>query len=1658
VQGPFAAPRGSLARGWATARGEFRPDGPQQAASPRAAGLPRHAAAPSPSLRLGQPSASSILGPDVGQPRESLRPGRAGASTSLGPGQHSTQDLEGAIAVSAAPPPTGAAQRPPGAPPRPSGGVSAAPQGGIATAGSLGAAAPEEPAALPPQAAGSASRAGSKGSASRADAAAAAVAARVQRSRRPPAQALQAGAVAELASMVVAVSQAPGERAEVPARRGHEEDGEASDLEEEELPQQEPPSNPVVLEYFRQRWKGVEAQAVEADREFAAVGRGGNARRGAVAAAPAEDDVQVRTLWDRRGSIRKEYHNVKRGAELPKEAMRALGQVLEAASGVHDPGAWGVASTSFSYEGTARGRLAVPGGDGSLPRSGRNLEELMEAATTLGWSPEAVSKRALSGGFRTRSPKRAASKASSRSGAPPPLAFLAASDGERAPRSARRRRRQPRGRPRWRGRGGAASASDDGCRSEPAPAWGARDDSLLGYQRFQKARSRLGGHSDVQPGGVLEVARHRTGGQQGAQRGSAPAAHLRDLINRSWRSHEVDALFKRLGTGSSYARTKGVFSFMSDMAVNDSQDIAQRQRLLQAGAAEHAPPSEDEARSRKRCGMPAPAEAWHGLQHLEAARARALVQEVRQALLLEHGSYGDAWKALTHGGGNRQRLQKPRLARALVQLGFRHEAADAVVRYALHLRGVHLSVIRELTRHDFMALLRSTEPVTSLENLRKRLTSKYGSYQAAFLAHDADGLRALNTRQFAHLCISIGGTLKDASQLFHQIAEYDGELTEAEDARFSLDAFSNSLRLAEGIDTIMLVRKRIIRNRRDPVEVFREIDESAVADLERALDPARLADALRDLALTRRGAERLVRVTYPQAHTSTVMLEDVLLRILGGVGKAHDRLAAAVRAQDGRLPFLSQLSAALERPPGPGSPRGGGPGSSLQGQPSGLELDSPTHAEKADARVAFAVTQLAAAAGQAVTVPMPQVIDSTRQRGLARLRKLGSSAAFQSSQSALALLEATGVEPHVKMTCAEFAGALKRGADLGLKACRELFAAVDEAETGSCSLLDLVEAARRARPVETLRQLRHLLRRRGAGGTDPVLAFRSSLGVNGAVSVEAWSRWLDGFGIHEDDARSLFRLMDTRGDGSVGLDQFEDGMFSESLPTPRGRSSSVEGRVNKREVSHLRGRLAEERGRKLLAALQVRNPDEELGIDEVKRAFFNVGLSPADAASVFNMATKPHAVRVTSVQELLVLVQQLSRGQATRAAFLHAAPSIPSASLRGIGNMECPRYKHLPFEWALSIAPPPPPRAPMPSLIASCAGLCLLGCAAGLECPLAMNTGAVGSCKFWGCSASRGPTHCTLGSCYCNEGYCRYPASTMHIKSRYCVARVPDATCHLTRFCYSAGLTTSFCEKGLCMCKWGYKAETDEDGKHACVPATAALAEAVARNATTEEIELLMEHKEHSESMAAQNVAVGAAWLCGAVALAFVAGAGALRRRASRVAAQPAGYQDTDNIKIEYKGPAEPSAPLGSPRVRRLLVTRGSAEGAAPQPGAERLPAEGLDLEVEGTRGGAPSGGKGAAELPKLSLPQKAPGAVPGGQGAHVKSHRALPALGPVVGLGALSVGSRSARLPLSRAEPAAGASRNSAEGRRQRVQEWQQVVLPALVPAGAGPRRGGPR
>merc|ERR1712137_37818 len=140
--------------------------------------------------------------------------------------------------------------------------------------------------------------------------------------------------------------------------------------------------------------------------------------------------------------------------------------------------------------------------------------------------------------------------------------------------------------------------------------------------------------------------------------------------------------------------------------------------------------------------------------------------------------------------------------------------------------------------------------------------------------------------------------------------------------------------------------------------------------------------------------------------------------------------------------------------------------------------------------------------------------------------------------------------------------------------------------------------------------------------------------------------------------------------------------------------------------------------------------------------------------------------------------------------------------------------------------------------------------------------------KFWGCSKSRGPTHCRMGSCWCNEGYCRYPVTTMHIQSRTCRQRAGHDSCHATRVCYNAGLMSTACSGGLCFCKVGYHYNC-----HTKKCQWGGLAEGLSA-------EELMEVEAESKRETMFNVFIATMWICGCFAM--VAGAALAWRSHSR--------------------------------------------------------------------------------------------------------------------------------------------------------------------------------
>eukprot|EP00927_Polykrikos_kofoidii_P006985 TRINITY_DN12846_c0_g1_i2.p1 TRINITY_DN12846_c0_g1~~TRINITY_DN12846_c0_g1_i2.p1 ORF type:complete len:678 (+),score=89.50 TRINITY_DN12846_c0_g1_i2:74-2107(+) len=79
----------------------------------------------------------------------------------------------------------------------------------------------------------------------------------------------------------------------------------------------------------------------------------------------------------------------------------------------------------------------------------------------------------------------------------------------------------------------------------------------------------------------------------------------------------------------------------------------------------------------------------------------------------------------------------------------------------------------------------------------------------------------------------------------------------------------------------------------------------------------------------------------------------------------------------------------------------------------------------------------------------------------------------------------------------------------------------------------------------------------------------------------------------------------------------------------------------------------------------------------------------------------------------------------------------------------------------------------------------------------------VGTCRFFGCSASDGPKECRNGQCFCADGYCANE-QTQCLKPGKCSTMTPG-TCRFFKCFETRGITD--CVNGRCVCKPGYCAK-----------------------------------------------------------------------------------------------------------------------------------------------------------------------------------------------------------------------------------------------------------
>merc|ERR1712087_1024051 len=107
--------------------------------------------------------------------------------------------------------------------------------------------------------------------------------------------------------------------------------------------------------------------------------------------------------------------------------------------------------------------------------------------------------------------------------------------------------------------------------------------------------------------------------------------------------------------------------------------------------------------------------------------------------------------------------------------------------------------------------------------------------------------------------------------------------------------------------------------------------------------------------------------------------------------------------------------------------------------------------------------------------------------------------------------------------------------------------------------------------------------------------------------------------------------------------------------------------------------------------------------------------------------------------------------------------------------------------------------------------------------------------------------------------------------------------------CWSGGLSESFCERGLCMCKWGYHVkETWAGGKksYECVAATSELTLAMAGNTTQEELESLLAFQTEQNQAVFFNLLVAGMWALASLSLLIGATVVVWKKRAHGSSAQ----------------------------------------------------------------------------------------------------------------------------------------------------------------------------
>lgn len=278
--------------------------------------------------------------------------------------------------------------------------------------------------------------------------------------------------------------------------------------------------------------------------------------------------------------------------------------------------------------------------------------------------------------------------------------------------------------------------------------------------------------------------------------------------------------------------------------------------------------------------VPAEDQLW-GLLELEGHSDYLLLNRLRVGVLDAHGSYRDGWHTMSVPGAVGQRMTRGSLLCGMKKLGFTDLEAARVFHLGTVLPLIDVSMSADMKEEQFLALLRSAEPIETMVDFKERLHRRFGDQlDEVFRQTDVDNDETLEADEFAELCFSVGGSGLAAQRLFLMMVENQPRGARADKClQLTCHAFSISLKQAAGLEEAQTLRRLCRKQHRACGEVLRGIPSKFV---ESAVNARTLREALDSLEIDvhERPLVRLARW-----RGKVVWVQDVLVRCMAGLGQ-----------------------------------------------------------------------------------------------------------------------------------------------------------------------------------------------------------------------------------------------------------------------------------------------------------------------------------------------------------------------------------------------------------------------------------------------------------------------------------------------------------------------------------------------------------------------------------------------------------------------------------------------------------------------------------------------------------------------------------------------------------------------------------------------------